>query len=54
MYVQIFLIFQCFQKFVSIHPQNSVKILAKPYTWRLCRIKIYLIFEGTLNLLPTI
>ena len=33
MYVQIF---QYFQNFASICAQNSVKILANPYTWRLC------------------
>ena len=32
MYVQIF---QYFQNFASICAQNSVKILANPYTWRL-------------------
>ena len=37
MYVQILLIFQHFQNFASICAQISVKILANPYTWRLCK-----------------
>ena len=44
---KIFLIFQYFQNFASICAQNSVKILANPYTWRLCQKEQKIMKFGT-------